>query len=111
MDKDQKDENRVVTSSNTAESFYNEQLAANKKNGFGIAGIIVSVVAVLTSAIPTINLLTWLIGAILSGIGLFKKPKGTAIAGAIISVIALIALIFFNFVWGSVADGMGITSY
>lgn len=63
------------------------------KNGMGLAGFILSIIALFTGAIPLMGWLVWLVGAILSVIGLFKKPRGFAIAGTIISFIGLIILI------------------
>ena len=42
---------------------------------------------------PILCWILWALGAIFSFVGMFKKPKGLAIAGLIISVINLIILI------------------
>ncbi len=52
-------------------------------NGMGLAGFIVSIVGVFTGGCLTP------IGLILSIVGLFKEPRGFAIAGLIVSLIAL----------------------
>ncbi len=65
----------------------------NKSNGFGLAGLILSILGWLTCGVLCIP------GAFISFIGLFSKPRGTAIAGLIVG---FPGVIFFVFV------GMGI---
>lgn len=64
-----------------------------EKNNIGLAGFILSIVAIIISWVPIIGWLTWLVGLILSIVGLFKKPKGLAIAGLVISLIGLIIMV------------------
>lgn len=66
---------------------------APKKNGIGLAGFILALVALFTDWIPVLGWIVWALGAIFSLVGLFKKPRGFAIAGFIISFIGLIILI------------------
>ena len=63
-------------------------------NGVGTAGFIVSLIAVFVGWVPFLGWIVWLVGLILSFVGIFKKPKGLAIAGLIISLIGIILLIF-----------------
>lgn len=63
-----------------------------EKNGIGLAGFILSIVAFVLFWIPIINGICWLLGLILSIVGMFKRPKGFAIAGLVIS---LIGIVFF----------------
>ena len=66
-----------------------------KTNGIGTAGFVLSLIALLvTSWIPFVDFIVWLLGAIFSIIGLFKQPKGLAIAGTIISFIGIIFILF-----------------
>ncbi|MCX8742418.1 hypothetical protein J3U50_00090 [Lactobacillus sp. B3795] len=66
-----------------------------KTNGIGTAGFVLSLIALLvTSWIPFVDFVVWLLGAIFSIIGLFKQPKGLAIAGTIISFIGIIFILF-----------------
>ncbi|AJA68133.1 hypothetical protein MODO_2070 [Myroides odoratimimus] len=76
---------------------YNQQQAyyppiVPEKNNLGLAGFILSIVAFLLFWLPFINVICWLLGLIFSAIGVFRKPKGLAIAGLVIS---LIGVIFF----------------
>lgn len=64
-----------------------------KSNGIGTAGFVLSIVALFVGWIPILGWLIWLLGAVLSLIGVFKQPKGLSIAGLIISFIGIILLI------------------
>ena len=57
---------------------------ADEKNGLGLAGFILAIVALFLDWVPFIGWLLWLLGAIFSIIGLFKRPRGFAIAGFVI---------------------------
>ncbi|XEO93802.1 hypothetical protein ACBP45_09475 [Latilactobacillus sakei] len=56
-----------------------------EKNSLGLAGFILALVAFCTSWIPGVDIVLWLLGAVFSIVGLFKKPRGFAIAGTAIS--------------------------
>jgi len=63
----------------------------SQSNGLGIAGFIVSLVGWLTCG------LLCPVGLILSVIGLFKQPRGMAIAGSVIGGFGSLFLVFFGF--------------
>lgn len=63
-------------------------------NGLGTAGFILSIIAIFVGWVPILGWLVWLVGLILSFVGIFKNPKGMAIAGLVISLIGIILLIF-----------------
>ncbi|NLX72377.1 MAG: hypothetical protein GXY94_03625 [Bacteroidales bacterium] len=65
----------------------------NKSNGAGVAGFVLALLGLIFSWIPVLNWILWILGLIFSIIGVTKKPKGLAIAGLIISFIAIIVLI------------------
>ena len=50
--------------------------------------------------IPVLGWILWLVGLILSIVGIFKKPKGLAIAGLIISVFTVILYVILVFAVG-----------
>lgn len=77
------------------------QQVENKTNGIGIAGFVLSIVAIFLGWIPVFGWIIWLLGLILSAVGVFKTPKGLAIAGLVISLIGLLFLILF---FGAVAS-------
>lgn len=83
----------------------NNIAAPAKSNGIGIAGFVCALVAVLTSWIPVLGWIVWLVGAVLSIVGIFREPRGLAIAGTVISFIDLILLVVV--VGGIAAIGVG----
>lgn len=67
--------------------------AESKSNGLGIAGFVLAIIALFLGWIPIFGWIIWVIGLILSFLGVSKTPKGLAIAGLIISLIDLILLL------------------
>ncbi len=65
-----------------------------ESNGIGTAGFVLALIALFLGWIPFLGWLLWILGLILSFVGIFKKPRGLAIAGIIISFIGIILLIF-----------------
>lgn len=78
-----------------------------QKNSLGTAGFALSLVALVVGWFPVVGWIVWFLGAIFSTIGIFRKPRGLAIAGACISFFWLIifVLIFGVFMTAVVADG------
>ena len=74
-------------------------------NGIGTAGFVLALVAVFIGWIPFFGWIAWVLGLILSCIGLGKEPRGLAIAGVVLSLINLILLIV---VIGAIFGGMAI---
>jgi len=73
-------------------------------NGLGKAGFVLALIALFIGWIPILGWVIWLIGFVFSFMGIFKKPRGLAIAGLILSVIGilLLVLIFTGFaIFGS----------
>jgi hypothetical protein len=62
-------------------------------NGLGTAGFVLALVAIFLSWVPILNWILWTLGLILSAVGVFKKPKGLAIAGLVVSLACLILII------------------
>ncbi len=62
-------------------------------NGIGTTGFIIALMGLFTSWIPVLGWILWVLGALFSLIGLFKTPRGLAIAGFIISFFGLIILL------------------
>ena len=65
-----------------------------ESNGTGMAGFVLSIMGLFLGWIPVFGWIVWFLGIILSFIGVFKRPKGFAIAGLVISLIGFIFLIF-----------------
>lgn len=71
----------------------NQQVASKKSNGVGTAGFVLALVAIFFCWVPVLGWILWALGLIFSFAGMFKNPKGLAIAGLIISLIALVFLL------------------
>jgi hypothetical protein len=67
--------------------------AANKSNGMGTAGFVLAIIAIVLGWIPVLGWIIWLLGLIFSAIGIFKVPRGLAIAGLVVSLIGIIMLV------------------
>lgn len=50
--------------------------------------------------IPIVDVILWFLGFLFSFIGMFKRPKGKAIAGLVISIVCLVTLIVLFSVLG-----------
>ncbi len=62
----------------------------------GLAGFIVALLALIiliNSSIPYLGGILWLLGLVLSTIGLFKRPRGFAVAGFILSMLVVIVIL------------------
>lgn len=70
------------------------QAPQTKSNPMGVAGFILALIGVFVSWIPVLGWIVWILGAVLSIIGLFKQPKGMAIAGVVLTFIDAILLLF-----------------
>ena len=64
-----------------------------RKNGIGTAGFVLALIGLIFSWLPVVNWIVWALGFIFSLIGVFRKPKGLAIAGLIISLIGVIIIV------------------
>ena len=72
-------------------------------NGIGTAGFVLALLAIFLGWIPGLGWIIWLLGLIFSFVGVFKTPKGLAIAGLVISLIGIILLIT---VFGAILGGL-----
>lgn len=67
--------------------------AEKKSNGMGTAGFVLALLAFVFCWVPVLDFILWFLGALFSFIGVFKKPKGLAIAGLVISFIGIIVIV------------------
>ena len=75
-------------------SFGKKYQAKEFETGSGeLPGFVLALLALLGCWIPVLNWILWLLGFIFSFIGIFKSPRGLAIAGLCISLVDLIPLI------------------
>ncbi len=64
-----------------------------KSNGMGTAGFVIALLAFVFCWVPVLDFILWFLGAVFSFIGVFKNPKGLAIAGLVISFIGIFVII------------------
>lgn len=64
-----------------------------KSNGVGTAGFVLSLIGLFFFWVPFFGWLIWLLGLILSFVGVFKSPRGLAITGLVISLLDFVLLI------------------
>ena len=69
------------------------QIVVAQKNPLGTAGFVLALIDLFLGWVPFLGWLLWILGAVFSVIGIFKRPKGLAIAGTIISFIGLIIIL------------------
>ena len=73
----------------------------SRKNGISTAGLVLSIVGLALCWVPGVNLILWFLGFLFSFIGIFKRPKGKAIAGLIISAVSIVVIIL---VYGAIIE-------
>ena len=73
-----------------------------KSNSIGTSGFVLAIIALFLGWVPFLGWILWLLGLILSFVGVFKEPKGLSIAGLVISLIGIILLIT---VFGAILGG------
>lgn len=64
-----------------------------RSNGIGTAGFVLALIAFFLCWVPVLDWILWALGAIFSFIGVFRRPRGLAIAGLVISFIGVIIII------------------
>jgi hypothetical protein len=64
-----------------------------KSNGIGTAGFVLALIALFLGWIPVLGWILWFLGLVLSFVGVFRLPRGLAIAGLVISLIGIILLL------------------
>lgn len=78
---------------NTGQTIIVNHHDSSKSNGMRIAGFVLALLAVFTGWIPVVGWILWFLGLIFSFVGVFRNPKGFAIAGLAISLIGLFLLL------------------
>lgn len=64
-----------------------------KGNGLGTAGFVLALLGLVFCWVPVLDWILWILGLIFSFIGVFRAPRGLAIAGLVISFIGVIVII------------------
>lgn len=82
---------------NSEQSHSGQTIVVNQQgkqsNGIGTAGFVLALVALFLGWVPVLGWIIWVLGLIFSFVGVFKAPKGMAIAGLVISLIGIILLL------------------
>ena len=87
---------QAAQSNNTAQTTNTNTtvvVQGSRSNGLGTAGFVFAILALFLCWAPFVNFIVWFLGALFSFIGLFKAPRGLAIAGFILSFIGIIILV------------------
>ncbi|MBR1770040.1 MAG: hypothetical protein IJ748_06250 [Bacteroidales bacterium] len=65
----------------------------SKKGGIGTRGFVLALIGLIFFRVSILDWILWILGLILSFAGVFKAPRGLAIAGLVISLIGIILII------------------
>lgn len=65
----------------------------HRSNGIGTAGFVMALISAIFCWVPGVNWVIWFLGTLFSFIGLFKRPRGIAVAGFILSIIDVIIIV------------------
>lgn len=68
-------------------------MSGKQSNGIGTTGLVFAILGLFLGVIPILGWVIWFLGLLFSFIGMFKSPRGCAIAGFIISIIWLIVFV------------------
>lgn len=71
----------------------NTSVVQPRSNGIGTAGFVFALLSILFSWAPGVNFIIWFLGLLFSFIGLFRRPRGLATVGFILSIIGIIIII------------------
>lgn len=86
-------EEASAAKSNPQQTIIIQQAETKQSNGLGVAGFVLALIGLLFCWVPILNIILWILGLTLSSVGVFKKPRGLAIAGLGISCVAIIITI------------------
>lgn len=70
-------------------------------NSMGTAGFIIALLGFIFCWMPIVDIILWFLGLVFSIIGIFKAPRGMAIAGLILSLVIIIVIII---IWGTIME-------
>ena len=78
------------TSANNSTTIYVE---GGRSNSMGVAGFVIALIGLIFCWLPVVNFILWFLGLVFSVVGLFKAPRGLAIAGFVLSIIVIILIV------------------
>ena len=77
------------------QNVYIEQ-PVRRTNGLGVAGFVLALLSLFLGWIPLLGWIIWFLGILFSFIGIFRKPRGLAVAGLVISLIGIIVILLIT---------------
>lgn len=83
-----------------------QQSQASKTNSKGVIGFVCSLLTIILCWVPLLGILLGIISFIFSILGLSKEPKGLAIAGLIISIVAIPFVVLYQILFGSMLTSL-----
>ena len=83
-----------------------QQSQTSKTNSKGVIGFVCSLLTIILCWVPLLGILLGILGFIFSILGLSKEPKGLAIAGLIISIVAIPFVAFYQVLFGSMLTAL-----
>ncbi len=63
-----------------------------------------SIIGMALFWVPVVNVILWFLGFLFSFIGVFKRPRGKAIAGLVISIVSVLILVVISLILGGVGE-------
>ncbi len=93
-------ENTGKTNSRPQQTVVVTNVDGKKSNGVGTAGFVLALIGAVFCWAPFLNYILLVLGLILSFAGMFKAPRGLAIAGFVIA---------FLFLFGTILLTVGLT--
>ena len=75
---------------------FSHPIQSTPSNGVGVTGFVLAVISIFLWWLPFLGWLIWFLGLIFSFAGIFRKPRGLAIAGLCISLIGIVFLLFLG---------------
>ena len=77
------------------------QQPKEKSNAICRAGFVLALLGLILCWFPIANVILWLLGLIFSFVGVFKEPRGLAVAGLILTLAAILVLVM---IWSVMAS-------
>lgn len=90
---------RRIESDSNSDSDNIKYVYVKESNTIGKAGFFINLVALvlgMTGIGAILGFILWIIGTLFSFIGLFKRPRGMAIAGMVLAILGAIPIIVFG---------------
>lgn len=84
--------NSYPESGNTNQTVVVQTEKSSAGNSLGTAGFVLAVLAIVFSWLPFVNFILWMLGLIFSFVGIFKQPRGLAVAGFVLSMMGIILI-------------------